>query len=1057
MHHFFRFFAALLLFICSCSTSRAQVWTWINGYNNYTSSSPTGTAGVYGTLGVTSPTNFPGSRSGFSSWQDALGNLWVLGGSTCCNGIGNDLWKYNPTGNTWTWMKGSTVGNQYATYGLQGTPSASNNPGGRYVASSWIDNAGRFWVFGGEAYAVSFGSGKSNELWRYNPTTSEWTWMNGYSLLNQNGNYGTIGVSSPFNNPGSRQGGMTWKDSSGDLWLFGGYGYGVSGGLGYLNDLWKYNVSTNEWTWISGSGNINQTGTYGSIGVPSVTNSPGARQEAAVWNDNLGNIWMFGGQGYGTATSMGYLNDLWRYNISSGQWTWMNGTNSINQLGAYGTLAISSSTNAPGSRQGPTSWVDSNGNFWLFGGYGFGASTPSNHLNDFWKYNTISNQWTWMGGSGAIFQLGVYGTLGVPSPTNFPGARGQGRGWTDSAGDLWLFGGGGPSYWGGIAVFNDVWRYQICSVPAVPISISSPSNISICNGNSTTLTVSSAAPVTWYSSLSSTSSIASGTNFLTPTVSTGSYTYYAEANLCSPSASRTAVTFTANPNPSISVNSGSVCYGSTFTIIPSGALSYSYSGGLSLVSPTSTSSYSVTGTSSLGCPSSNTAVSNVLVNPTPTVSIAGSTSICFGSSTTLNANGAISYTWNSSVVSSSIIASPSSNTSYSLTGQNSFGCRHSISTLIAVYPLPTVSVNSGSICAGSVFTIIPSGASSYSYSGGSNTVSPAANSSYSISGISSQGCLSANTVIANVSVLVVPTLTIIGAGSLCIGDTITQTASGSGTSYAWSTGSTNNQITISPTLSTSYSLVVSASNGCTTKQSKTITVNPLPSIWASANNQTLCLGKPLILYGIGALTYTWSGGVLNNVPFVPPASGIYTVTGFDINSCHNTATISTTVNPLPIISAANSPSIVCAGEEAELSAAGATTFIWSTGQSGASVTITPFSTAIYTVTGTDGNGCENTAVILQAVDPCTGLLIKNQNEELHVFPNPNYGEFNIVLSSISETTFIEVFDVSGRLLLKQKITELVSTINMLNFANSIYQVYIKENGLVLHHQKMIKQ
>ncbi|MDI1355870.1 MAG: kelch repeat-containing protein, partial [bacterium] len=394
MHHFFRFFATLLLFICSYSTSRAQVWTWVNGYNNATSA---GTTGVYGTLGVTSPTNFPGSRNAYSSWQDALGNFWVFGGYTCCNGIGNDLWKYNPTGNTWTWMKGSNVGNQYATYGLQGTPSASNNPGGRWIASSWIDNAGKFWLFGGEAYAVSFGTGKSNELWRYDPTTSEWTWMNGYSLLNQNGNYGTIGVSSPFNNPGSRRGAMTWKSSSGDLWLFGGYGYGVSGGLGNLNDLWKYNVSTNEWTWISGSGIINQTGTYGSIGVPAVTNSPGSRQEATIWNDNSGNIWMSAGYGYGASATIGLLNDLWRYNISSGQWTWMKGTNSINQLGAYGVQGVSSATNVPGSRQSSFSWVDSNGNLWLLGGYGYAASgTIADQLNDFWKYNTISNQWTWV-------------------------------------------------------------------------------------------------------------------------------------------------------------------------------------------------------------------------------------------------------------------------------------------------------------------------------------------------------------------------------------------------------------------------------------------------------------------------------------------------------------------------------------------------------------------------------------------------------------------------------------------------------------------------------------
>ena len=53
------------------------------------------------------------------------------------------------------------------------------------------------------------------------------------------------------------------------------------------------------------------------------------------WTDAAGNFWLFGGNGYDSAGTSGYLNDLWKY--SAGQWTWMGGSNVVNQQGTYGT------------------------------------------------------------------------------------------------------------------------------------------------------------------------------------------------------------------------------------------------------------------------------------------------------------------------------------------------------------------------------------------------------------------------------------------------------------------------------------------------------------------------------------------------------------------------------------------------------------------------------------------------------------------------------------------------------------------------------------------------
>src|SRR5271170_4408486 len=79
---------------------------------------------------------------------------------------------------------------------------------------------------------------------------NEWTWMGGTDSNNQAGVYGTLGTPATGNLPGSRDSAATWTDSNGNLWLFGGTGIDASGNLGYLNDLWEYSPSTNQWTWM---------------------------------------------------------------------------------------------------------------------------------------------------------------------------------------------------------------------------------------------------------------------------------------------------------------------------------------------------------------------------------------------------------------------------------------------------------------------------------------------------------------------------------------------------------------------------------------------------------------------------------------------------------------------------------------------------------------------------------------------------------------------------------------------------------------------------------------
>ena len=453
------FIAALSLIAAQGAENPANTWTWMKG------ATITNQHGSYGTQGMPDPANTPGARYCSVSWTDNSGAMWLFGGygyaASISAGQLNDLWKFDPVTTNWTWMKGTnTTTGQKGTYGTRGVADPANTPGPRHDAISWTDNSGALWLFGGYG-DDSIGGAEDylNDLWKYDPATGNWTWMKGANTKAQPGTYGTQGVPDPANTPGARSSAIAWTDGSGALWLFGGTGYPASGNEGWLNDLWKYDPATGNWTWMKGANITNQHGTYGTQGVPDPANTPGARYRSVSWTDGSGALWLFGGEGYPASGSDGWLNDLWKYDPATGNWTWMKGANTRGQFGTYGTQGVPDPANTPGVRYNAISWTDGVGALWLFGGYGYSASGMG-RLNDLWKYNPSSMNWTWIKGATNANQSGTYGTQGMADPPNTPGAREGSIAWTDNSGALWLFGGQGfmPSFGGGF--FNDLWKYN---------------------------------------------------------------------------------------------------------------------------------------------------------------------------------------------------------------------------------------------------------------------------------------------------------------------------------------------------------------------------------------------------------------------------------------------------------------------------------------------------------------------------------------------------------------------------------------------------------------------
>lgn len=214
------------------------------------------------------------------------------------------------------------------------------------------------------------------------------------------------------------------------------------------------------WTWVKGASAVGQLGTYGTRGVASPINVPGAREAQVSWMDRTGNLWIFGGTGFDSTGTFSYLNDLWKYSPIQHEWTWVGGAAQVNEAGRYGTQGVQDPRNIPGARQSAVAWHDSAGNEWMFGGYGADISGKTGYLNDLWKYSPVTGQWTWVSGSEHENTAGRYGKRGVAASGDVPGGRYLAVAWTDGAGNLWLFGGKGYDAAGKLGNLNDLWKFS---------------------------------------------------------------------------------------------------------------------------------------------------------------------------------------------------------------------------------------------------------------------------------------------------------------------------------------------------------------------------------------------------------------------------------------------------------------------------------------------------------------------------------------------------------------------------------------------------------------------
>ena len=484
------------------------------------------------------------------------------------------------------------------------------------------------------------------------------------------------------------------------------------------------------------------------------------------------------------------------------------------------------------------------------------------------------------------------------------------------------------------------------------------SDVSICEGDTTTLTATGADSYVWMPGNFIGESIdVSPSNDITYTV-TGTFS----------DGSSLTETISVIVNPNIIANAGDdteICQGSTVTLAAEGGSSYQWNTGETTqsieVSPDSTTTYSVEVFNN-GCSDTDEVV--VFVNDVPTANAGDDVVLNEGESTLLTATGGDSYLWSTGATTSSITVSPDSDTTYTVTVTLN-GCEST--DQVTVFINASVNADAGEdviICLGSSTILTATGGSSYQWNTGETTqsieVSPEMTTTYSVEVFNAA---ENNSDIDEVEVVVndIPTANAGDDAEICQGSTVTLAAEG-GSSYQWNTGETTQSIEVSPDTTTTYSVEV-FNNGCSDTDEIEVVVNETPTPNAGSD-LTITEGETVVITATGGESYIWNTGETTPSISVSPLTTTEYSVEVIINNCGATDVVIVFVDELSINADAGDDVTICQGDTATLSASGGDSYLWSTGETTQTIEVSPNQTTAYTVIAYSGSISNSDEVIV---------------------------------------------------------------------------------------------
>ncbi len=379
--------------------------------------------------------------------------------------------------------------------------------------------------------------------------------------------------------------------------------------------------------------------------------------------------------------------------------------------------------------------------------------------------------------------------------------------------------------------------------------------------------------------------------------------------------------------------------------------------------------------------------------------------VCSGASTTLTAVGGLpttTYSWNTSSTNSSIVVAPASTTVYTLSpSAGTVSCGNSITATVTVGSQLSVSVSASS-------------------------------------------------------------------STICSGDATTLTAVSAANSYSWTIGTTpvgsGAVLTVTPNITTTYSVGALNGSSCYGFGSITINVNQSPTVTAMATPSMACIGGSITITASGAASYTILGGNTNplTIPSGTTTGGFFTIVeGSAANGCSDAALVQFSVNPNPTVTISSSipTSTVCINSTITLTGNGADTYSWTgaTTSTDNPLNYVAVSTGVknFTVTGTDATtGCKTKATINKTVVACNlaGLSNVSGNEETSVFPNPFTTEIKI--SALDGS--VVIYNALGQVVISTTVHG-SATVNAAELPKGAYLVKTYDlNGELVKTSKLIK-
>ena len=231
----------------------------------------------------------------------------------------------------------------------------------------------------------------------------------------------------------------------------------------------------------------------------------------------------------------------------------------------------------------------------------------------------------------------------------------------------------------------------------------------------------------------------------------------------------------------------------------------------------------------------------------------------------------------------------------------------------------------------------------------------------------------------------------------------------------------------------------------------------------TASSTTVCAGKTLTFTdntSNGPVAWNWSlPGALpstSNLQHVIanfPTAGVYTVS-LNASNAFGSSTSQTqtvVVTPLPILIAEKDT--ICNGQSDTIKVSGASSYVWSTGQTTGTIVVSPSVTYYYTVTGTL-NGCSSSKQVVLVVESCVGIeeFIKNR---FLLYPNPVSKTLTLDFKELVNEKNIEIYDEFGKLVWLQKTTEPMLLIPVNDFANGMYFIKILLDDKLITTQKFV--